>query len=236
MTRANPDDDPERSPYGDPMNALAEHLPEIGTPLFGSILCAIEAPRDDAETVRQAARVAGPGAVFDLMEASEGIGTVLERCAGHDLLALPAGPMARALLPRSPIPVLVVRPARGPGFPESVLIAVDDTPEAHAAARTGARLAARDGSYVALVATPEHHETLRRALAEHLATVERISTRRPLVLDEYGSPATAIVAAASNLEASLVVLGSRPGRPVASVSAEVAGQAPCSVLVLRPER
>ena len=161
---------------------------------------------------------------------------MLERCAGHDLLVLGAGPLARAVLPRSPIPVLVVRPVPGASFPESVLIAVDETPEAHAAARTGARLAARDGALVALVAAPEHDALHQRALAEHLATVERISSSRPLVLDEYGDPAPSIVAAAVNLDASVIVLGSRARRrPAESVSARVADQAPCSVLVVRPD-
>jgi nucleotide-binding universal stress UspA family protein len=217
------------------MNALAEYLPETQTPMFASVICAIEDPRNDADTVRQAAQVAGVGAAFDLVEASEGAETVLKRCAGHDLLALPAGPLARAVLPRAPIPVLVVRPAPGTSVPESVLIAVDETPEAHAAARIGARLAARDAAHVALVAPPQHDRSHQRALAEHIVTVERISSRRPLVLDEYRSPARSIVAAASNMEASLIVIGSRPGRPADSVSAAVADRAPCSVLVLRPE-
>ena len=216
------------------MDALAEHLPETRTPLFTSVLCAIDGPGDGAETLRQAAQLAGAGAAFDLVEASGGAAAVLERSAGHDLLVLPAGPLARTVLSRSPVPVLVVRPAPGTRFPESVLIAVDETPEAHAAARTGALLAARNGAHVALVATPEHDEFHQRALAEHVAAVERISSRRPLLLDEYGSPATSIIAAAWSLEASLVVLGSRVQHPFGSVSAAVADQAPCSVLVLRP--
>ena len=218
-----------------PMNALAEHLPETRTPLFASVLCAIDERGDGAETVRQAAQLAGAGAAFDLVEASEGTETVLERCAGHDLLVLPAGPLARAALPRSRIPVLVVRAVPGKSFPESVLIAVDETPQAHAAARTGARLAARDGAHVALVAAPEHDRVHQHALAEHVATVERISSRRPVVLDEYGDPASSIVAAAVSLDVSVIVLGSRARRPAESISATVADQAPCSVLVLRPD-
>ena len=216
------------------MNALAEHPSHTATPLFASVLCAIEDPREDAETVRQAAGVAGAGATFDLVHVSGEAHAVLQRCAGHDLLVLPAGELARAVLPRSPVPVLVVRPAPCTRFPESVVVAVDETPEAHAAARTGARLGTRTGAHIALVAAPEHDELHQRALAEHLATVELLSSRRPVVLDEYGPPAAAIVAAASNLDASLVVLGSRPGRPDDSVSAAVADRAPCSVLVLRP--
>ena len=233
MTGANPDVLVRRATYRGLMNALAEHLPELLTPLFASVLCAIEDPGGDAETVRQAARLAGPGAAFDLVEATADAEAVSARSAGYDLLVLPAGRLARAVVPRSTIPVLVVRPSPGADGPGSVLIAVDETPEAHAAACTGARIAARDGAHLAVVAAPEHDELHRRALAEHLATVERISSRRPLVLDEYGSPATAVVVAATNLEASLVVIGSRRGRPADSVSARVAEQAPSSVLVLR---
>jgi len=217
------------------VNALAEHLSETPTPLFASVLCMIEDSGDDAETLRQAVGVAGADAAFDLVEASDDIDSLLQRCTGHDLLVLRAGKLAHAVLPRSPIPVLVVRAAPCTSFPESVVIGVDETPEAHAAARTGARLVARTGAHVALVAAPEHDKLHQRALAEHLATVELISSHRPLVLDEYASPAASVVAAASGLDASLVVLGSRGGRPVDSVSMTVADRARCSVLVLRPD-
>jgi nucleotide-binding universal stress UspA family protein len=216
------------------MDALATAPTETPKPLFGAVLCVAAPAGDGTETVGQAARVAGTRAVFDLAEPSEGVDTILARCGGHDLLAVPAGPLADALIARTRLPVLVVRPtAPGASFPESVLVAVDDTPEAHAAARIGARVAARSGGHIAVVAAPQHDEHHQHALAGHLATIERICSRRPLVLDEYGDPASSIVAAAAGLDASLVLLGSRAQRTGPSVSAQVARRAPCSVLVLR---
>ena len=235
MTRANPDAGLAPGPYRGAMLTLAASASAPPQPLFGSVLCVTGRSGTGAEAVRQAALLAGAGAAFDLLDAPAGADEVLDRCAGHDLLVLPAGPLASAVLPRSPVPVLVTRPAPRDGdFPGSVLIAVDATPEAHAASRFGARLAARDGALLALVAAPEHDAWHRRALEAHVATVERISGRRPLVLDEYGPAARSIAIAAANLEASLILLGGRAGRPAASVSAAVAEHARCSVLVLRP--
>jgi nucleotide-binding universal stress UspA family protein len=162
--------------------------------------------------------------------------TVLDRASSHGLLVLPPGPLATAVVPRSPVPVLVARPApTGARLGASVLIAVDGTPHASAAAQLGARIAAREGEVPALVATPEHDATHQHTLQSDVETVERLAGGRPLILDEYGPPASSIAAAAASLDATLIVLGGRRGQPVPSVSAAVAGQAPCSVLVLRPD-
>jgi nucleotide-binding universal stress UspA family protein len=195
-------------------------------------------PRPQAvqiESLVEGAAVAsrcGVQATVHIDETSDDVEAVVSRCRGHGLLVLPAGPLAEAVLPRADLPVLVTRPARE--FPGSVLIAVDGTPEAHAATRLGAQLAARENALTALVASPEHDGRHQSALEEDVATVERLTGRRPVILDEHGPAAPSIVAAATALEASLVVLGSRPGRPVASVSAAVVAHAPCSVLVIRP--
>jgi nucleotide-binding universal stress UspA family protein len=177
----------------------------------------------------------GVRATVHIDAASDPFDAVLRRCRAHGLVVLPAGPLARAVLPRAEIPVLVARPgADSSEFPGSVLIAVDGTPEAHAAARLGAQLAVLDGASAALVASPEHDARHQRALQQDAATVERITGERPLIMDEHGPPVASILTAAASLEVSLVVLGSRPGQPAVSVSAQVAEHAPCSVLVLRP--
>ena len=224
------------------MQTATAHPPASSASLFGKVLCVTEQSEGGTEAVRQAALLAGAGGEVEPLALAPDptphqVRAVLERCAGHGLLVLPAGPLARTVLPRATIPVLVARRAPSGGvFPGSVLVAVDGTPEAHDAARLGARLAAREGATVALVASPEHDAPHQSALQHDAETVERLSGRWPLILDEHGAPAPSILAAAASLEASLIVLGSRPGRPVASVSCEVAEAARCSVLVLRPAR
>jgi nucleotide-binding universal stress UspA family protein len=166
-----------------------------------------------------------------IAETSDGPATVAARARGHDLLVLPPGRLARAMVARAELPVLVARP--GPQALDSVLVAVDGTAQAHAAALLGAELAARDDAQLALVATPEHDAAHQHALQRDAAAVERITGRRPLILDEHGPPVTSIVGAAATLKASLIVLGSRPEHHADSVSAQVAERATCSVLVLR---
>jgi nucleotide-binding universal stress UspA family protein len=230
---ADPDDRAPRGPYGGAMHT--RERPQAAPPdtPFGAVLCVTDGSEAGAEAVRQAALLAGDGVRLErLTVTSEDPMTVLHRCEGHDLLALPAGPLARQVLPRADIPVLVAR--RTPDLFASVLVAVDGTPEAHAAALVGARLAARERAELALVAAPEHDALHQRALLRDAAAVERVIGRRPLILDEHGAPVPSIVGAAALVEASLIVLGSRPRHPAGSVSAEVAERASCSVLVLRP--
>ena len=176
----------------------------------------------------------GVGATTDIAETSDATATVAGRCRDHGLLVLAPGPLAAAMVACADVPVLVARP--GAEALESVLVAVDGSPEAHAAALVGARLAERDHADLALVATPEHDAAHQHALQRDAEAAERILGRRPLIMDEHGPAVTSIVSAAAALEASLVVLGSRPGRHADSVSAEVAERARCSVLVLRPGR
>ena len=162
------------------------------------------------------------------------VADTLARCFGRDLLVVPAGPQAAAVLARETRSVLVARPAPdGPGLLDSVLLAVDGSPEAHAAAQLRSRLALPDRTVTALVASPEHDARHQDALRADVATIERATGRRPLILDECGSPADSVLQAAGSLGATLIVIGSRPGHPVDSVSAPVAARAACSVLVLR---
>lgn len=199
-------------------------------PAFERVLCATGRTGND-EAARQAAVLAGAGVTVEAVDDITGVPR-----PGHDLLVMPADEAAIAALASSPLPVLVARPPRtSSAFPDSILIAVDDSPEARAAARLGARLAAEHGALVALVSTPEHDALHRRALEGHIAAVVAATGRRPLVLDERAAPVPSIVNAARSTDASLIVVGSRAGRHDDSVSAQVARAAACSVLVLRNE-
>jgi len=160
---------------------------------------------------------------------------VLQSCPGHDLVVVPAGETGLKVLSRAEVTVLVARaPSTAQPFPDSVLVAVDATAEASLAARVGAQIAVRRGAPIALVATPEHDASHQHALQDALGSVEEITGTRPLVLDEHRGPVPSILCAAAELEASLIVLGRRPGHPMTRVSTEVATSAECSVLVVRP--
>jgi len=169
-----------------------------------------------------------------IVEAEDEPTAVLESWADHDLVVVPAGGTAAGVLSCTPGSLLIARtPPGGSPFPESVLVAVDGSPESHAAARLGARLAARQHAIVTLVATPEHDSSHQHALEHVVRTVERITGKRPLILDEYRAAVPSILYAAASVEASVIVMGRRPGHPGRSISAEVASAAPCSVLVVR---
>lgn len=214
-----------------PMTAMQHTAPSART--FERVLCVTTGAFGDGDAIRQAALLAGTAVEL----AGNARSAVLERAREHDLVVVPPGALAMEIVAHSPVPVMVARRApAGDRFPESILIAVDDTDEARAAARIGARLAADHGAVVALVSTPEHDEPHRRALDGHVAAVVAATGRRPLVLDEQAPPAHAIAAAAGSTGASLIVMGSRPGRHADSLSIQVARDAACSVLVLRAER
>ena len=197
-------------------------------------------PRPQAEQIEalvmgtRVSRELGVGCVTHIVEAFDEPGGVLERCAGHDLVVVPASATGLAVFSRAPIAVLVTRaPSVSSTFPESVLVAVDGTAEAHAAAQIGAAIASGSGALVTLVASPEHDAAHQHALQDDVRAVEQVTGTRPLVLDEHRSPVPSILTAAAEMEASLIVIGRRPGHAMTRVSTQVAGSAGCSVLVVR---
>ena len=119
---------------------------------------------------------------------------------------------------------------------ESVLIAVDASPSCLDAAEVAGDLAARSGGRVAVVADPSHRPETRRVLADVVRRVREITGDDPVVLDENGPADRAVAAAASAVDATLVVTGSRGRLPGESVSLRIAAAVPCSVLVVRPRR
>jgi nucleotide-binding universal stress UspA family protein len=173
---------------------------------------------------------------------------LMELAAGQDLLVvgihghsraggIMVGSVASAALHRSPVPVLVARrPPEGVEFPSRIVLASDGTPTSDAAAALTARLAGRHAAQVAIVGARDGEAPFRPGLAEHASRIMAATGAEPVFIDEPGPPHRAVVAAARDFDAALVITGSRglTGLPaLRSVSERIAHAAPCSVLVVR---
>jgi nucleotide-binding universal stress UspA family protein len=142
-------------------------------------------------------------------------------------------------------------------MPALILVGVDGSPPARQAVRVAAGLARLVGGAVAgvHVAVPREFsvgdppwaalraEEAARHLGEEILAEARGLAGDVLVARElhFGAPADILCRRAKELGADLLVVGSRGlGRLdrllLGSVSAAVAAQAPCSVLVVRPRR
>jgi nucleotide-binding universal stress UspA family protein len=196
----------------------------------------------------------GVSSSLAVVESSERAGSLIERAAAHDLIAVGAhvrsriggimlGSTASTLLHASPRPVLVARPARDGELwmPNRILVASDGSPHSALAAELAARVAAQHGSQVLLVSVrpAKSGSALRQSLAEHAATLGEASGAEVVVLRPGGDPAEQILSAAAEWGTPLIVLGSRGTtglRSLGSVSERVAHRARCSVLVARTDR
>lgn len=201
------------------------------------------------ETARLEARSLGVSPHAERRESRDDTATLLAQAGHHDLLVLGAsipsratgllaGSTATAAAHASPAPVLLARrPPAGVEFPASILAAIDGTPATTGVAKTTAALARAHEACVTVVAPRSVSIAEHRRIADAIATIAVTTGAEPLVLDEHSAAHKAIVAAASTVEAALVVIGSRGLQGVhalASVSERVAHEAPCSVLILRP--
>ena len=133
------------------------------------------------------------------------------------------GSTATCVVHQAPCSVLVAREA-GEGFPRSIVVGIDGSPESAAAYVAARRLSERHNAE--LLAVVAHGG---KAVDERLA--DAIAPGHATVGDD---PAAALVAAAA--DADLLVVGSRGLhglRALGSVSERVAHEASCSVLILR---
>jgi nucleotide-binding universal stress UspA family protein len=203
---------------------------------------------DSLQVAGDAARALGVKASLLAEDGDDPAARLIELAKGQDLLAvgilgrsraagLVIGSAASAVLRRSPVPVLVARrPPDGVDFPARVLVASDGTPMSDAAASLTARLAARHGSAVAIVAARVGEAPFKPGLAEHATQIRQATGSEPAIIEQPGPPHRAVAEAARDFGASLVVTGSRGLEGVSALrsdSERIAHAAPCSVLVVR---
>ena len=195
-----------------------------------------------------AAKAAGVGTSTILRHAHDVRDALLDHALHYDLLVLGThgakrragvllGDVAATALHRSPIPVLLARPAPYTcGFPAGVLLATDGSPTTHRAGEVTVALAHRHGASVTLLHAGFGAPGIYRGLAEVQKLLAERTGVEPPILELPGSPAQVIVETAHSLPASLIVTGSRmlSGiRSLGSVSERVGQMATCSVLVMR---
>jgi nucleotide-binding universal stress UspA family protein len=123
----------------------------------------------------------------------------------------------------------------------SIICGVDDSTSASGAVRVARALGGMLGRRLVFVRVvePGSPENEIDAIAERLRRLAdreaNAGTEAPWLVD-VGHPADRLVAAATDEEASLIVLGSRGPRSslLGSISTDVARRAPCPVVVVPP--
>jgi nucleotide-binding universal stress UspA family protein len=136
----------------------------------------------------------------------------------------------------------------------NVVVAYDGSAGAKSALEQGAEIAERDGAALTVVesvseslpalvpgapraTSPERAADARQELREAVGALKSTIKASPWTVG--GPPATAILTVADDIEADLIVTGSRGRGPMTSallgsVSTEIVQKARCDVLVVRP--
>ena len=201
------------------------------------------------DAARRAAVECGLRATTELRHHPEPRRALLEYACDHDLLVVGARPGSRAggimigstatlALHECAVPLLIARPVPDERrLAERILVATSGSGADRGVVGLAARLAAAAGGSVTLlhVEGPTGPE-VRRALALEGSDAAAITGVEPVVAVVRGHGPEPIVDAAAELEATMLVLGSRGltgVRSLASVSERVGAAAPCSVLVVR---
>jgi len=145
MTRHHHGDDP----LGTPRPTLADT-----TPLFDSVICAVDRG-PTGHTAREQAAALGAGGDVEYIitpRPTGGSGALLDRCDGADLLVLGAGGDPDSVIRRASLPLLLARWCPpGTRVTDRILIAIDDESEPDRAAEAAGLLASRYGGAVAVV-------------------------------------------------------------------------------------
>jgi nucleotide-binding universal stress UspA family protein len=198
------------------------------------------------------ARNAGVTSVVEVDPDGPPPGVILGWADGRDLLALGAPPtsllgsrfvrgVADAALGAFTTPLLVSRPvAEGVRFGDRILVASDGLTGSDEIVAFAGRLARSLGADARLVhaAAGTSSSSRARRVAEQARSLAQASGGSAELLAPHGHARGAIAEAAAELEASLLVMGSRRHRGLSvlgSVSAWFIHEGPCSVLVMPPE-
>jgi nucleotide-binding universal stress UspA family protein len=147
------------------------------------------------------------------------------------------GSVATTVLHEARCSVFVARERDLERFPRTVVLGVDGSPHSARAAEVAHDLAARLGAEVrAVTATGRGSRLLPGGPPE--ADVDAARRAAPGVHVDERRPVDALVAAVREVDADLLIVGARGLRGVramGSVSERIAHEAPCSVVVVRPE-
>ncbi len=200
---------------------------------------------------RQAARNAGVAASAELRHHPDPRRVLVEVARDSDLLVLGGhvhwrgeglllGSASVFALHAAAIPVLVARPVPSGGpLAGRVVVAVAGAEGDRRAAQVAAGIAVRDGGSLTLLHVEgPHGPDVHRHLAEAAADAFAPTGMEPMVVGVRGHAPDAVVAAAAELDASLLVLGSRSLaglRAFASMSERVGTRAHGPVLVMRDQ-
>jgi nucleotide-binding universal stress UspA family protein len=212
------------------------------------------------EVAKSHARVGRPDAEIVRLAEEIGAGLVVVGSRGFGPLrrAL-TGSVSGSIVRHAHGSVLVVR--EGGGLPGRILLAHDGSKEAAEAARTAAEISVATGSelhlvYASLAESPYYpgpempdvrkdylerlHERVRAWLEQQAERLEAEGVNVEAAHLRLGAPDREVVSLAEELEAGLIVVGSRglgglKRALLGSVSDSVARHAHCSVLVVRSE-
>jgi nucleotide-binding universal stress UspA family protein len=197
---------------------------------------------------------AGVSLTVDVEPASPPARVVLEQADAHDLLALGApkaswlggmliAGVADAALASFITPLLAARAGDGPqgsgghGTFERVIVASDGLEDSERAVALAGSIARSHGSRLTLLhATGHLHGDDHRRITEQAHNLGLAADGGDVLLPRGGAH-RAIVDSATEVGASLVVVGSRRragARAIGSVSRRVVHDAPCSVLLAPP--
>ena len=145
------------------------------------------------------------------------------------------GSVATGVVHHAPCSVLIARRPESDAAPKMILHADDGSSDSRDAAGTAAAVARRLGAAVTTLHVGSDWEATDRFGAGSSDVIEA-SGAETIVRRESGSAHREIITVAAEIDASLVVIGSRGKVGVSalgSVSERVAHRAPCSVLVVR---